>query len=338
MGGYSVATPLIYFSFLINVWIGRRLQSTESPLRIGARVPRVQRAVLPDLEFRHLAGQLLPHTLVRTGALLHRSHSVLRAHAGGRPALQRRPVRLARVAEPQPAHRRASSCHRLKRALLSWSSGKDSAWALHALRDWDIEIAGLLTTFNGTVDRVAMHAVRHELVNAQAEAAGLPLRAIELPWPCSNARYEALMADACRARRRQMAFDAIVFGDLFLRDIREYRERALRGSGLEPLFPLVGDSDARSGARDDRRRPAGAGSPASIRKCSIASFAGREFDAAFLADLPPQVDPCGENGEFHTFAYDGPMFRHPIPVTGGRIARCGRIRVRRPVAGPGCGV
>ena len=205
----------------------------------------------------------------------------------------------------------------MKRALLSWSSGKDSAWALHTLRDWDIEIAGLLTTFNGKVDRVAMHAVRHELVNAQAEAVGLPLRAIELPWPCSNSQYEELMADACR-RAVEDGIHAIVFGDLFLRDIREYRERALRGSGLEPIFPLW-----EIPTRDLSRAMIEGGLRARItcvdKKVLDPSFAGREFDAAFLADLPPQVDPCGENGEFHTFAYDGPMFRHPIPITGGEL-------------------
>ena len=203
----------------------------------------------------------------------------------------------------------------MKRALLSWSSGKDSAWALHVMRGY--HIAGLLTSFNAAFDRVAMHAVRRELVEAQAKAAGLPLRAVDLPWPCSNSQYEALMAGACR-QAVEDGIDAIVFGDLFLRDVREYRERMLRGTGLEPLFPLweipthdLAQEMIRSGLR--------ARITCVDKKVLDASFAGREFDAAFLADLPPGVDPCGENGEFHSFAYDGPMFHHPIPVTAGEL-------------------
>jgi uncharacterized protein (TIGR00290 family) len=209
----------------------------------------------------------------------------------------------------------------LKRALLSWSSGKDSAWALHVLRAYDIgrdvEIVGLLTSFNGAFDRVAMHAVRRELVEAQAHAAGLPLRAVDLPWPCSNAQYEALMAGACR-RAVEDGIDTVVFGDLFLRDVRAYRERMLRGTGLEPLFPLW-EIPTRDLAREMIRSGLRARITCVDKKILDASFAGREFDAAFLADLPPQVDPCGENGEFHSFAYDGAMFRHPIPVTGGEL-------------------
>jgi uncharacterized protein (TIGR00290 family) len=213
----------------------------------------------------------------------------------------------------------------LKRAILSWSSGKDSAWALHMVRAshivQDVEIAGLLTTFNGAVDRVAMHAVRRKLVEAQAEAAGLPLRAIALPWPCSNSQYEALMSDACR-RVVEDGIDAIVFGDLFLRDVREYRERSLQGTGLEPLFPLW-DMPTRDLAQEMIRSGLRARITCVDKKVLDSSFAGREFDAAFLADLPPGVDPCGEHGEFHSFAYDGPpggtMFRHPIPVTAGEL-------------------
>jgi uncharacterized protein (TIGR00290 family) len=203
----------------------------------------------------------------------------------------------------------------LKRALLSWSSGKDSAWALHAMHGQ--AVAGLLTTFNGAFDRVAMHAVRRELVQAQADATGLPLRAIELPWPCSNQQYEALMAGACR-RAVEDGIDAIVFGDLFLRDIREYRERTLAGSGLEPLFPLW-EMPTPDLAREMIRSGLRARITCVDKRVLDASFAGREFDAAFLADLPPGVDPCGENGEFHSFAYDGPMFRNPIPVTVGEL-------------------
>lgn len=179
------------------------------------------------------------------------------------------------------------------------------------------EIGGLLTTFNQTADRVAMHAVRRTLVQAQAAAAGLPLRAIELPWPCSNAEYESRMSDACRAAVAD-GFEAIVFGDLFLRDIRQYRERQLAGSGLQPLFPLW-----EIPTRELAHTMIGGGLRARItcvdKKALDARFAGREFDPDLLAELPAQVDPCGENGEFHTFAYAGPMFPHPIPVTGGEL-------------------
>ncbi len=180
-----------------------------------------------------------------------------------------------------------------------------------------MEIAGLLTTFNSKADRVAMHAVRRSLVAMQAEAASLPLRAVELPWPCSNQQYESLMSEACRLAVADGS-DAIVFGDLFLRDIREYRERALQDTGLEPLFPLW-----EMPTRDLAQEMVGAGLRAKVTcvdlKALDAGFAGREFDLALLADLPAAVDPCGENGEFHTFVYDGPMFRHPVPVTAGEL-------------------
>jgi uncharacterized protein (TIGR00290 family) len=209
----------------------------------------------------------------------------------------------------------------LKRALLSWSSGKDSAWALHSMRcrasETGVEIAGLLTTFNRSADRVAMHAVRRTLVQAQAAAVGLPLRAVDLAWPCSNEEYESLMAEACRAAAGD-GFEAIVFGDLFLREIREYRERKLAGTGLEPLFPLW-----EIPTRDLARSMMGGGLRAKItcvdKKALDPCFAGREFDDVLLADLPPHVDPCGENGEFHTFAYAGPMFRYPITVVAGEL-------------------
>lgn len=181
----------------------------------------------------------------------------------------------------------------------------------------DIVIAGLLTTFNQVADRVAMHAVRRTLVESQAAAAGLPLRAVELPWPCSNEEYESRMAEACRAAVAD-GIEAIVFGDLFLRDIREYREQKLAGSGLQPLFPLWELS-----TRELAREMIAGGLRARItcvdKKQLDARFSGREFDAALLADLPPHIDPCGENGEFHTFAYGGPMFARPIPVAAGEL-------------------
>jgi uncharacterized protein (TIGR00290 family) len=205
-----------------------------------------------------------------------------------------------------------------RRALLAWSSGKDSAWCLHVLRRrGDVEVAGLLTTVNATHGRVAMHAVRASLLEAQAEAAGLPLRTVPIPHPCSNDQYDAAMGEAIR-RALDDGIDAIAFGDLLLEDVRRYREDRLAGTGVTPLFPLWG--------RDTRalvREMLAAGLRARIacvdpRRVPRA-FAGRELDAALLAELPPGVDPCAENGEFHTFAYAGPMFSRPIPVAAGEV-------------------
>jgi uncharacterized protein (TIGR00290 family) len=206
----------------------------------------------------------------------------------------------------------------MKRIALSWSSGKDSAWALHLLRQTPgIEVAALITTFNSTADRVAMHAVRRSLAEAQAERIGLPLWPVELPWPCANGIYEDLMAAVCR-RAVDAGLTGISFGDLFLRDIRDYRERQLQGTGLEPLFP-VWDIPTRGLAAE----MIAAGVKAKItcvdpRKLDR-SFAGRDFNTAFLAELPPEVDPCGENGEFHSFVYDAPVFSRPIEVQTGEI-------------------
>jgi uncharacterized protein (TIGR00290 family) len=204
------------------------------------------------------------------------------------------------------------------RALLAWSSGKDSAWALHVLRErGEVEIAGLLTTINQAFDRVAMHAVRAELLRVQAEAAGLPLMTVPLPWPCSNAEYEAAMASALEAARRD-GVTAVAFGDLFLEDIRAYREARMAEAGLRPIFPLWGEP---TGALARRMIDGGLRARLTCvdpRQLSPA-FAGREFDAALLADLPPSVDPCGERGEFHSFAYAGPMFERPVEVRAGEV-------------------
>jgi len=211
----------------------------------------------------------------------------------------------------------------LKRVALSWSSGKDSAWSLHLLRqDPEIEVAALITTFNQAFDRVAMHGVRRELVELQAESTGLPLWKVFLPWPCSNEEYEARMRDVC-ARALRESVDALAFGDLFLADIRAYRERQLAGTGLEPLFPVWQIPTGELAVQ-----MIGAGLRARITcidpKKLSREFAGREFDAAFLKDLPPGVDPCGENGEFHSFVYDGPMFREAVAVeTGETVERDG---------------
>jgi uncharacterized protein (TIGR00290 family) len=196
-----------------------------------------------------------------------------------------------------------------KRVLLSWSGGKDSAWALHLLRqDPAIELVGLLTTINQHFGRVAMHGFREQLLHQQAEAAGLPLWEVPLPWPCSNEVYEEAMAAAC-ARAVAERVDAIAFGDLFLEDIRAYRETKLAATGIEPLFPCWG-------------LPTAALAHEMIASGMLAhlvcvdprhlnsTFAGRVFDEDLLAELPPSVDPCGERGEFHTFVSAGPMFAH----------------------------
>ncbi len=201
----------------------------------------------------------------------------------------------------------------MKRILLSWSSGKDSAWTLHVLRQQGrYEIAGLLTTFNEAADRVAMHAVRRELVERQAVLAGLPLWDVGLPWPCSNEQYENLMAETC-AKALAQGIEGIAFGDLFLEDVRAYRERQLKGTGLEPVFPLW-----RQPTPQLANEMIAAGMRAKVTCVDTqqldARFLGREFDETFLADLPAGADPCGEKGEFHTFLYAGPMLNQEIPV------------------------
>ena len=205
------------------------------------------------------------------------------------------------------------------KTLLAWSSGKDSSWTLYALRQQNVEVGALLTTINEAADRVAMHGVRRSLVEAQSEAVGVPLWKVPLPWPCTNEDYESRMADACR-RAVGEGFDSIAFGDLFLRDVREYRERRLAGCGLTPLFPLWGIPTARLALE-----MIGAGLRARVTcvdsRVLDGGFAGREFDHALLAELPERVDPCGENGEFHTFVCDGPMFRAPVGVEAGEIRK-----------------
>jgi uncharacterized protein (TIGR00290 family) len=202
------------------------------------------------------------------------------------------------------------------KTLISWSSGKDSAWMVHVLRQADgIQPGGLLTTINEPAQRVAMHAVRIQLVRAQADALGLPLRLVPIPSPCSNEAYEQAMGAAV-AQAVAEGFTHVAFADLFLEDIRRYREEKLAGSGLTPLFPLFGSDTAALA-----RAMIAAGLRARITcvdpRQLDRSFAGREFDAALLAELPAAADPCGERGEFHTFAYDGPMFARPIAVAAG---------------------
>lgn len=206
---------------------------------------------------------------------------------------------------------------RLK-AWLSWSSGKDSAWALQvALECGEFEVVALLTTVNATHGRVAMHAVRESLLDAQAEAVGLPLVKVSIPSPCPNAIYEAAMRKAMEQARAAGVTHA-VFGDLFLEDIRAYRQKNLAACGMTPVFPLW-KLDTRKLAQEMMAAGLGAYLTCIDPKKLAPSFAGRLFDARLLADLPAGVDPCGENGEFHTFAFSGPMFRLPIPVEVGEI-------------------
>jgi len=204
------------------------------------------------------------------------------------------------------------------KAWLAWSSGKDSAWALHLARlAGEFEVTALLTTVNSTHARVAMHAVRESLLEMQAEAAALPLVKVPIPSPCSNEIYEQAMGEAM-ARARAEGVYHVIFGDLFLEDIRAYREKHLSACGMTPVFPVW-----RSDTRQLAEEMLAGGLSAYItcidpRKLSPL-FAGRRYDAGLVASLPPDVDPCGENGEFHTFACAGPMFHHSIMVAPGQI-------------------
>jgi len=204
------------------------------------------------------------------------------------------------------------------KAWLAWSSGKDSAWALHTVRkSGEFEVVSLLTTVNRTHERVAMHAVRESLLEKQAEAAGLPLVKVPIPSPCPNEIYEQAMGEAM-ARARAEGVWHVVFGDLFLEDIRAYREKQLASCGMTPVFPVWGRQTRRLA---DEMLEGGLSAYLTCvdpRKLDRA-FAGRRFDAKLLGDLPHGVDPCGENGEFHTFANAGPMFRAEIPVAVGDI-------------------
>ena len=201
--------------------------------------------------------------------------------------------------------------------LASWSSGKDSAWMLHVLRRDGASVAGLLTSTNEQAQRVSMHGVREEILRAQADAAGLPLTIVPLPYPCTNEIYEQRMA-AVVARAAADGFTHVAFGDLFLEDVRQYREERMKGTGLTPLFPLWGRPTpalAREMIAGGLRARVACLNPARMpREC-----AGAEFNDALLDRLPPEIDPCGERGEFHTFAYAGPMFESEIAVTPGEV-------------------
>lgn len=204
------------------------------------------------------------------------------------------------------------------KTLVSWSSGKDSAWLVHVLRQRDdVEIGAVLTTVNEAFGRVAMHAVRAEILEAQAEALQLPLWTVPIPFPCPNDAYERAMGRAVACAVAE-GFTHVAFGDLFLEDVRRYREERLAGTGLTPLFPLFG-ADTAALAREMIASGLGAILTCIDPKALDPSFAGREFDARLLGDLPPSVDPCGERGEFHSVAYRGPMFRRQIDVERGDV-------------------
>jgi uncharacterized protein (TIGR00290 family) len=207
---------------------------------------------------------------------------------------------------------------RKPKALIAWSSGKDSAWALHEVRrSGDYDVVGALTTVSETFSRVSMHGVRNELLSAQLEAAGLPPTLVHIPFPCPNDVYESRM-ETTLAAAKTSGVTHVIFGDLFLEDVRAYREQKLAGSGIKPLFPLW-------------QRPTAALAremiDASVETHLVCvdlkqlpkAFAGRRFDHALLADLPPAADPCGEKGEFHTFVAAGPMLSRKIPVQAGEV-------------------
>jgi uncharacterized protein (TIGR00290 family) len=209
------------------------------------------------------------------------------------------------------------------KALISWSSGKDSAFALHEVRQaGEFDVVGALTTVTETFARVSIHGVRQEILRAQCEAAGLPQHIVPIPFPCPNEIYEARIGEAVAGAVRE-GITHMIFGDLYLADIRAYREQKLAGTGITPVFPLW-------------QRPTAALAQAMIAsgleayiatvdlKKLSAEFAGRKFDAELLADLPDGIDPCGENGEFHTCVVAGPMFSKRLAVTTGeRVERDG---------------
>lgn len=205
-----------------------------------------------------------------------------------------------------------------KKTWLSWSSGKDSAWALHVLRQSaEYDVTGLFTTINSQFERVAMHAVRVELLRQQAQAIGLPLYLIEIPYPCSNEQYAAVMTDFV-AQASNEAVRCMAFGDLYLQEVRSYREERMQGSGIEPVFPLWGRP-----TRELLEEMLAGG----LRACLTcvdprvlpAEFAGRELTPALLQSMPSCIDPCGENGEFHSFVFDGPMFAYPLDIEMGEV-------------------
>lgn len=200
-----------------------------------------------------------------------------------------------------------------RKTLISWSSGKDSAWMLHVLRqDLSVDVVGLFCTVNEVFDRVAIHGVRVELLKQQAKSVNLPLHIVYIPYPCSNNEYVQIMTSFI-VKAKKNHIDCFAFGDLFLENVRAYRENLLKATGIDPLFPIWGIS-----TKTLSRQMISEGLKAVITCVNpehlATEFAGREYDQSFLNDIPDNVDPCGENGEFHSFAFDGPMFQSPIEI------------------------
>ncbi|HTA51310.1 MAG TPA: hypothetical protein VK757_00910 [Candidatus Acidoferrum sp.] len=211
-----------------------------------------------------------------------------------------------------------STATKRPKAWLAWSSGKDSAWSLQTVRQsGEVDVVALLTTVNRTFQRVAMHAVRESLLEMQAAEAGLPLVKVPIPSPCPNEVYEQAMSEAMERARAEGVYH-VVFGDLFLEDIRAYREKQLASCGMTPVFPLWGRDTGRL-AEDMIAGGLQAHLTCVDPRKLDRSFAGRRFDAELLRALPAGVDPCGENGEFHTCVSAGTMFRRPIPVVSGEV-------------------
>jgi len=209
-----------------------------------------------------------------------------------------------------------ASCEKAK-VWVAWSSGKDSLWALHLVRSFsELEAVGLLTTITEAYGRVSMHAVREDLVRAQAAAVGLPLHCVFIPTPCSSEAYGALMRRTL-AEAKELGVSKVVFGDVSLADVRAYREERMGEVDMEAVFPLWG-RDTAALAREMIAAGVGANVTCLDPRKLPRSMAGRAFDGDFIAELPDGVDPCGENGEYHTFAWDGPGFAHPIPIEPGR--------------------
>ena len=231
----------------------------------------------------------------------------------------------------------------LPKALVAWSSGKDSAWALHEVqRTGEVEVVGLLTTVTQEFERVSMHAVREVLLDRQAKMLRLPCHKVRIPWPCPNERYEREMERAL-AEALALGVSRVVFGDLYLADVRAYREAKMAGTGIEPLFPLWG-RDTTLLARDMLAGGFQATLTCIDPRRLDRGFAGRAFDEALLAALPAGIDPCGENGEFHTFVSACPMFKAPLEVVVGEVVeREGFVfadvlpaRMAAAVTGPHC--
>lgn len=205
-----------------------------------------------------------------------------------------------------------------KKTWLSWSSGKDSAWALQVLSQSDeYEVTGLFTTVNSAFERVAMHAVRVELLRQQAQAVGLPLHLIEIPYPCSDEQYAAVMSEFM-AQASHDGVRCMAFGDLYLQDVRRYREERMQDTGIEAVFPLW-----ERPTRELLGEMLAAGLRARLTcidpRVLPAEFAGRELTLEMLENMPSSIDPCGENGEFHTFVFDGPMFSSPLDIEMGEV-------------------